>query len=169
MNVYFLVWSVSPTTNMEMTVFMTFVASIHQRAIKMICLHFWRTVTSSIFISHPSIDIFCEHLRDRLFKDKIEELRIKHLSEFLDVAEFQIGDDEEYDRHNSQSHVVLPQAPGGVLYSQVVQILLSCASERRHVPFTNYTRHYFRRIFCFGNTQRINRNHFTIIVKICQI
>lgn len=52
------------------------------------------------------------------------------LSEFLDVFEFQIGDDEEYESHDGESHVVLPKAPGCVLYSQVVQILLPCAPER---------------------------------------
>lgn len=52
-----------------------------------------------------------------------------HLSEFLDVAEFQIRDNEENEGHSNQSHVILPQCPGGALYPQVVQILLSCTSE----------------------------------------
>lgn len=55
------------------------------------------------------------------------------LGELPDVAELQIRNDEEYDRHNGQSHMILPQAPGGVLYPQVVQILLSCASEMNKV------------------------------------
>lgn len=29
--------------------------------------------------------------------------------------------------------MILPQTPGGVVYAQVLQILLSCASEMRHV------------------------------------
>lgn len=58
-----------------------------------------------------------------------EKKKIK-LGEFFDVFEFQIGDDKEYESHDSQSHVVLPKAPGGVLYSQVVQILLPCAPEK---------------------------------------
>lgn len=53
------------------------------------------------------------------------------LSKFFDVSEFQIGDNKEYESHDSKSHVVLPQAPGGVLYSQVVQILLPCTPERK--------------------------------------
>lgn len=55
------------------------------------------------------------------------------LSEFLDVAELQVGDDEEYHHHNSQSYVVLPQAPGAVLDAQVVQVLLSTTPERTQV------------------------------------
>lgn len=67
---------------------------------------------------------------------------MKHLSELLDVAEFQVGDDEEYDRHDSQSNVVLPQPPCGVLYSQVVQILLPCTSETQHAPLRHYKSSY---------------------------
>lgn len=57
-------------------------------------------------------------------------MKKKQLSEFFDVFEFQIGDDEEYESHDSKSHVVLPKAPSCVLYSQIVQILLPCAPER---------------------------------------
>lgn len=60
------------------------------------------------------------------------------LSEFFDVSEFQIGDNKKYERHDSQSHVILPQAPAGVLYSQVVQILLPCASKKNpQAPVVN--------------------------------
>lgn len=64
-----------------------------------------------------------------IWKEQLKIAESAHLCEFLDVAEFQIGDDEEYEHHSSQSHMILPQTPGGVLYSQVVQILLSCAPE----------------------------------------
>lgn len=70
-----------------------------------------------------------KYLLSWFLKDTDSECRMAHLSKLLDVAEFQVGDDEENDRHNSQSHVILPQSPRGVLQSQVVQILLSCASE----------------------------------------
>lgn len=46
--------------------------------------------------------------------------------ELPDVAQFQVGDEEEHDHHNSQRHVVFPQSPGAVLYPQVVQVLLTC-------------------------------------------
>lgn len=68
----------------------------------------------------------------RYIKHK-EDFRAVLLSEFLDVAEFQVGDDEEYHHHNSQSYVVLPQAPGAVLNAQVVQVLLSATPETTHV------------------------------------
>lgn len=68
----------------------------------------------------------------------LEECRTPHLSEFLDVAEFQIGNNEEYEHHHSQSHMILPQTPGGVLYSQVVKILLSCTSETTQVPASHF-------------------------------
>ncbi len=63
------------------------------------------------------------------FLNRVKVCRITHLSEFLDVAEFQIGNDEEYESHYDQSQVIFPQSPGGVFYPQVVQILLSCTSE----------------------------------------
>lgn len=53
------------------------------------------------------------------------------LGELPDVAELQVGDEEEYDHHHSQSHVVLPQSPGAVRYPQVVQVLLSCTPKGR--------------------------------------
>lgn len=74
-----------------------------------------------------------KHLLAWFLEETCKEQQIAFLSEFPDEAEFQIGDDEEHERHNGQSHMILPQSPGGVLYSQVVQILLSCASETTHV------------------------------------
>lgn len=60
--------------------------------------------------------------------------RVKHLSKLLDVAEFHVGNNEEYDCHDSQGNMVFPQSPCGVLYSQVVQILLPCTSETETCP-----------------------------------
>lgn len=60
-------------------------------------------------------------------KERNEGLRVAALGEFLDVSQFQVGNEEKHQHHGGQSHVVLPQAPGGVLYPQVVKVLLSCA------------------------------------------
>lgn len=48
------------------------------------------------------------------------------LGELLNVSQFQVSDEEENEHHGGQSHVVLPQAPGGGLDSQVVKVLLTC-------------------------------------------
>lgn len=58
-----------------------------------------------------------------------------HLSKFLDEAEFEVGDNEENDRHDGQCHVILPQTPGGVLDSLVVKILLSFTPETTRVGY----------------------------------
>lgn len=70
------------------------------------------------------------------FLINVEKKKAKkvQLSEFFDVSEFQIGDNKKYECHDSQSHVILPQAPAGVLYSQVVQILLPCTSKKNTSP-----------------------------------
>lgn len=60
-------------------------------------------------------------------KERNKGLRVAGLGEFLDVSQFQVGNEEKNEHHGGQSHVVLPQAPGGVLYSQVVKVLLPCA------------------------------------------
>lgn len=65
-------------------------------------------------------NISVELVKDRRFSVAV-------LREFLDVSQFQVGDEEESEHHGGQGHVVHPQAPGGVLYPQVVKVLLAGA------------------------------------------
>lgn len=47
------------------------------------------------------------------------------LCKFLDEAQFQVCDGQEYDGHAAQSHDILPRAPGGVIDALLHQKLLS--------------------------------------------
>lgn len=47
------------------------------------------------------------------------------LCKFLDEAQFQVCDAQEYDGHAAQSHVILPHAPGGVIDALLRQKFLS--------------------------------------------
>lgn len=69
--------------------------------------------------------VFRANIQVKLVKDR--RFRAAVLREFLDVSQFQVGDEEESEHHGGQGHVVHPQAPGGVLYSQVVKVLLAGA------------------------------------------
>lgn len=69
--------------------------------------------------------VFRANVLVKLVKDR--RFRVAVLREFLDVSQFQVGDEEESEHHGGQGHVVHPQAPGGVLYSQVVKVLLAGA------------------------------------------
>lgn len=75
-------------------------------------------------------EVLSEQLLAWFIEAKNKRCIITHLSKFLDVAEFQISDDEEYEHQSDQRHMILPQSPGAVLYSHVLQILLSCTAER---------------------------------------
>lgn len=81
-----------------------------------------RTGRGAAFNQNRSLNILA-----KFKKEKNKGLRVAALGEFLDVPQFQVGDEEKQEHHGGQSHVVLPQAPGGGLYSQVVKVLLSCA------------------------------------------
>lgn len=53
------------------------------------------------------------------------------LGEFPDETQLEVSDGEEDDSHDAKSHVVLPQAPGGVIHALFLQKLLPCTSAHK--------------------------------------
>lgn len=55
----------------------------------------------------------------------------KGLGELPDEAQFEVSDGEEDGGHDGQSQVVLPETPGGVIHTLLLQKLLPCTPAHR--------------------------------------